>query len=81
MSATNREGFLESIPRFTLNEITETPMLLEIFTNSEDESNALNLIEHTLVSTSKAASDKAKNFIKSIIGQSNINALKNIIKR
>jgi 2-succinyl-5-enolpyruvyl-6-hydroxy-3-cyclohexene-1-carboxylate synthase len=44
MSARNKEEFEKESERFVSSETTDKPMLFEVFTNTEDESNALELI-------------------------------------
>lgn len=76
MSASNKEEFLTSIERFTTNEVTPKPMLLEVFTDTENESDALKLmcnIETDSVST-------AKKVIKGILGEKLVKDLKSVIK-
>ena len=40
-TANSKESFLSVIDRFLVSEITDRPMLLEVFTDTQDESNAL----------------------------------------
>lgn len=44
MQATNKEEFMCHIDRFITPELLNKPIIFEVFTNSEDESNALRLI-------------------------------------
>lgn len=52
------------------------PVLLEVFTNQEDESNALYIVDHLLSSTRQVAIRKAKNIAKKLLPQSVIDELK-----
>lgn len=44
MQASTKEEFLDQIDHFLTPSLTKCPMLLEVFTNSEDESNALKIV-------------------------------------
>lgn len=48
MQASTKEEFLKYLDRFLIADITDAPMLFEVFTNNEDESKALKLM-NTLV--------------------------------
>lgn len=76
MAASSKEEFLTSIERFTTQEITSKPMLLEVFTETEDESNALKLIRD--IETDGAST--AKKMIKGILGEKLVKEIKSVIK-
>ncbi len=74
ISASNKEQYLQNLPVFVDPEIGEKPVLFEVFTDSKDESNALetmfNLVESedgdsTSHDRMTAFKDRAKNAIKS----------------
>ena len=77
LSAASKEEYLKVIDRFVTPELTAKPIILEVFTNSEDESNALKAM--TEISSSpigivkKVVSDnvgpQARTFIKKILGR------------
>lgn len=77
LSATTKEEYLKHIDRFLTPVVTERPMLFEVFTDSKDESDAINLINTLNVSTSmnvrRLASsmlgDKGKKVVKKILGK------------
>lgn len=77
LSASTKEEFEKVYERFLCDEITDKPMLLEVFTNSEDESNAL----ESITSISASTKSKAKEAIKGIVGSQNISKIKSLIKR
>lgn len=58
-------------------EITSRPMVFEVFTNSEDESKALELI----LGIDMGANAKMKQAAKQILGEKGISFIKNIVKR
>lgn len=75
LTASNKDEFIAQYNRFISPEITENPMVFEIFTTSEDESLAYELIT-TLSSKSKALL-KAND----VLQNSKMKGLKNVIKR
>ena len=46
LSASNKEEFFDVIKRFTFHQITELPMVLEIFIDEKEESPAIDMIEN-----------------------------------
>lgn len=77
LSASSKEEFEKIYQRFFINEITDKPMLFEIFTNSDEESDAL----EAMMSFSKTTTGKAKNVIKSILGDKGVKAVKGMLKK
>ena len=75
--AKNKEEFLIAAERFLIPEITDKPMLFEIFTDSEKESEALQLIRNVETDVKVGA----KKFVKDIIGQDNVSKLKKILSK
>lgn len=75
--ASDKQQFDQVYERFLTAGITERPMLFEVFTNSSDESDALekifNIEENVKV--------KAKQFAKQVLGENSLNVLKKIIGR
>lgn len=76
LQASNKEEYLAHLDRFLLPEITNKPILFEVFTNNEEESNALKLVNTLLRDTSI----KIKQTIKAIIPSSVKDTLKKVIK-
>lgn len=77
LSASTKEEAFESAERFTVPEPCERPMLFEVFTDSRDESDAL----ETLYSLEVDAKGAAKQAVKSILGDKGIAAAKKILGR
>lgn len=77
LSAEDKEGYLAALDRFVDPEPHDRPMLLEVFTDSADESEALRLIR----SIETDAKGAAKNAVKSILGDRGIKAAKKILGR
>lgn len=77
LSAEGKEGYLAVLSRFVDPEPHDRPMLLEVFTNSVDESDAL----HAIRSIETDARSVAKSAVKSILGDKGIKAAKKILGR
>lgn len=75
MSASTKEEFKQVYERFLVSEQTDKPMLFEVFTDSEEESKALEII--TSLEISNAA--KAKEFTKQLLGKRGANAFRKIV--
>lgn len=76
LSASNKEEFLAVYERFLTPEITDRPMLLEVFTDSQEESDALKVMN--TLETSVAGS--AKNAVKKLLGEQGIQTIKKVLK-
>ncbi|MDD2400425.1 MAG: thiamine pyrophosphate-binding protein [Sulfurovum sp.] len=77
LSASSKEEFEKIYQRFFINEITDKPMLFEVFTNSNEESDAL----EAMMSFSKTTTGKAKNAIKGILGDRGVKVVKGMLKK
>lgn len=76
-SASNKDEFDTAYQRFIEPSVTERPMLFEVFTDSEEESRALQVIHRLEVS----AEGKAKRVAKQILGRQGVDKIKTIFKR
>lgn len=77
LSANNKDEFEAVYERFLESKVTSQPMLFEVFTDSEEESRALQVM-HQLETSTDA---KAKQVVKKVLGQKGIDAVKKIMKR
>jgi 2-succinyl-5-enolpyruvyl-6-hydroxy-3-cyclohexene-1-carboxylate synthase len=77
MTANTKENFSKTYSRFLTAEITDRPMLFEVFTDSEEESNAL----EQMVVMGNDMKNKAKGVAAQILGKKGINALKSVLKK
>ena len=77
MQASNEEEYLALLDRFTTPELTEKPMIVEVFTNSEDESNALKIMNTLKASTKGAARQKAMD----ILGTDGVEAVRRMKRK
>lgn len=77
LCATDKKEFEQVFERFLTTEITERPMLFEVFTNNSDESEALEAI----MNIEENVKGKAKQFAKQVLGEKSLNILKKIVGR
>ena len=77
LSCSNKEEFGAVCKRFVSPDMTDRPMLLEVFTDSKDESDALYAISNIYADRTK----KLANVVRSVFGESAINLVKKIVKR
>lgn len=80
ITASNKEEFNNVVEKFLSPENNDKPMLFEVFTETEDESNALEIILNMVVDPKAILKDKVKKVIKEVVGEKGINKIKNIIK-
>lgn len=79
LSATNKEEFLAALDTFTNPEITDKPMILEVFTTHENENEALGLMTSIIYDKKAAMKSKVAGAIRSVAGEKGIKAIKNIL--
>ena len=77
MTASNKEEYISNVKRFFTPELTEKPMLFEIFTDSQDESDALKIMQH--LETSPAGTAKA--IAKGILGEKGVATVKKLLSK
>lgn len=77
MSASNKEEYMANVERFVTSKLTGKPMLFEVFTDSEDESKALEIVNHLEISTEGMAKDLARK----ILGPSGVQTLKKMLSK
>lgn len=77
LSAANKEEYFTSVKRYLEPQITDKPILFEVFTDSKDESDAVKIMKNIEVSPK----GKAKQVVKSVIGTQGINVLKKLMKK
>ena len=79
LCARNKEEFLAVVDRFLFPKKTDKPMLLEVFTETEDESNALEMTLNTMVDPKAKLKSAIKNAVKNVVGESGVKAAKKIL--
>lgn len=81
LSASNKDEFNASINRFLTPEMTEKPMLFEVFTETESESKALEMALNFMVNPKEVIKNKVKHIAKNILGDAGIEIVKKVVKR
>ena len=77
LSASNKDEVSTALDVFLDEKMSEKPILLEVFTDSEEESNALFAIRNMRVDFKKNAKEK----IKDALGEKGVRAVRNLIKK
>ena len=75
LCASNKDEFQKASERFLTSEMTDSPLLFEVFTDSKEESDALHIIRN-LETDAKTG---AKHLVRDIIGQDNVTKLKKML--
>lgn len=78
--ARNKAGFEENAERFLQEEISDKPLLLEVFTDSDDESKALEIMINISTDSATRSKEKLKGVAKQMLGSKGIKLAKKIIK-
>lgn len=81
LSASTKEEYLNHLDRFTSPEPADRPLLLEVFTDSRAESDALKIMRTLEISKKAEAIHAAKATVKGIVGEKGTAVLKKIIKK
>jgi len=81
LTAGNKEELMEVLAEFASPELTGRPMILEVFTNHEDENEALNLMTSISYDAKGLVKNKLTGVIRSVAGEKGIKAIKGILKR
>lgn len=77
ISASNKEEYLNNVEKYLNPKITDKPILFEIFTDSEDESEAVRIMKNIEISVE----GRAKKMVEFVFGEKGVNVVKKIIKR
>ncbi|MCP1382036.1 thiamine pyrophosphate-binding protein [Runella salmonicolor] len=77
LSAESKDGFDEVVDKFLVNKVTEKSILFEVFTNSEEEAEALKAMMNIEIDVK----EKAKETLKQFVGNSNLKGIKKIFGR
>lgn len=80
LTASGKEEFNSVIDRFLTPETTGKPMLLEVFTETDDESNALEQTLNVMVDPKQKVKQAIKKITKAFLGDENAEMIKGIIK-
>ena len=83
ISADSKEEFINNMDIFFNPDPTDNPILFEVFTDSQDESDAVQAMHEIKMKTDSSinAKQSVKKAIKNTIGVDGVNAIKKILKR
>ena len=81
LSASGKEEAKKALEAFLNPEMGDRPMLLEVFTESEEESKALEMIRYCRKDTLQAGKQAVKNAVKQILGPNGTEKVKKIIRK
>lgn len=77
LSASSKEEYLATVERFLTPESTDKPMVFEVFTDHQCESDAIKMMNTLEVSPTNTA----KKFVKNMLGEKGVQTVKKIVKR
>lgn len=77
LTASNKDEFTSQYKKFLNPQITDKPILFEVFTEAQNESNALKIVNEI----EKSKKNKHKDVIKKIIGEKTAHSVKRIIDK
>ena len=77
LSANNKKEYQQHLNRFLTSEMTDRPMLFEVFTNNEDESEAIRMMR----SLNVTAKGVLKDAVKSAVGEKGVSKIKKMLGR
>ena len=80
LSSNNKGCFIKNLEHFLSEKKIDKPIIFEVFTNTEDESNALEYIQNIIVDDKDKLKKQIKSTVKRLIGEKPIKAIKRIIK-
>lgn len=81
LTASSKDEFDKVIERFLTPEITDKPMLLEVFTETKKESDALEIAYNVVTDPKQQIKSAVKYAAKEILGESGVGMIKKIIKK
>lgn len=81
LSASTKEEYISALEVFCAPEIGNQPILFEVFTDNEEENNALRIMRNLGTTQMDLVKKKAKGVVKEILGQKGVDTLKKIVKR
>ena len=77
LSASSKEEYLEVVERFLTPKLTDKPMVFEVFTDHQSESDAIKIMNNLEVS----ATGSAKQLVKNVLGEKRVQIVKKIINK
>lgn len=81
LAASNKNEFNAVVDRFLIPEVTDKPMILEVFTQTDDESNALEQILNVISDTKLVIRNSIKHTAKNILGKNGYEIVRKIVHK
>lgn len=78
LSAESKDEYKRNLPTFLSEDLTGKPIIFEVFTNWEDESNALKSLRRIMFPESSKRKESVKGAVKHLVGENGYNVLKKI---
>ncbi len=80
LSASTKEDYLNILSHFLSPTLNEKPIVLEVFTESENENKALDILKSIMTSRTGSISRATKRVVRDIVGEKGVQTIKNILK-
>ncbi|MGM9727409.1 MAG: thiamine pyrophosphate-binding protein [Prevotella sp.] len=81
LSATTKEEFLSVYEQFVDSNLSDRPMIFEVFTDTADEIQALSMMENTMADKKTVIKQHIKQTLKELIGEKAVSILKKRVNR
>ena len=80
LTASTKEEFKRAMTKFIDPNIGNKPIIFEVFTDTESETGALKQMEEIIIDQKRIMKEKAKNTVKSILGEKGTSFVKGLIR-
>ena len=81
ITASSKEEFLQQAGRFLNPEIGDKPIIFEVFTESQDESESIKIMRTFLTGSKTIIKQKIEGTIRTVLGRGGVESLKRILGR
>lgn len=81
LTASTKEDYLAALPQFLTTESKDYPVIFEVFTESENESEAVGILCHKVHSEHNSTKGKIKEAIRTAIGDKGVATIMNMLKK
>ena len=81
ISASNKEDFIKMLEKFMHPQLSDKPMLFEVFTEGSDESEAYKMMRRLIVNPKVEWRERVKDGLKKAIGDNNARRIKDLIEK
>lgn len=81
LTAKNKQEFKDVVSVFLQKGITTKPLLFEVFTETQNESDALKMVLTAMVDANVALKKKVKKAIETVIGETGLNTIRKVLNK